>query len=55
MKCALVPIDPDAYDVAFTDAQRARLATIFPDGVCDWDAPGVGMRASSGPWQDYGT
>jgi hypothetical protein len=55
VKCALVPIDPDAYDVSLTDAQRARLATIFPDGACDWDAPGVGMRASSGPWQDYGT
>jgi hypothetical protein len=53
IKCALVPIDPSGYDVAFTDAQQTRFASVFPDGVCDWDAPGVGMRESSGPWQDY--
>jgi Tannase-like family of unknown function (DUF6351) len=53
IKCALAPIDMTKYSVAFTDAQQARLRQLFPDGVCDWTAPGVGVAPSAGPWQDY--
>jgi hypothetical protein len=54
VKCALVPADPDSYGVELTGAQRERLARVFPDGVCDWSAPGVGVRPSDGPWQSFG-
>jgi hypothetical protein len=45
-KCQLKPLsflDAD-YNGAFFDAgQRARLAAVFPNGVCDWTKPGVGQ------------
>jgi hypothetical protein len=54
IKCTLRPSDPGAYaDISFTDAQAARLATVFPDGVCDYDEPGVGQVALQGTWLDY--
>jgi hypothetical protein len=55
IKCALGPIDDAAYTVPFTDEQRARLERIFPDGVCDWDKPGVGQQPPTGVWQTYGS
>ncbi len=45
LKCALKPLRSDAYAVAFSDAQWARLQRTFPDGVCDHDRPGIGQRA----------
>jgi hypothetical protein len=54
IKCALVPVDPDAYDVEFTSEQRDRLERVFPDGVCDWARPGVGQQPPDGVWQTYG-
>jgi len=45
-KCQLKPLsflDAD-YNGAFFDAgQRARLAAVFPNGVCDWTKAGVGQ------------
>jgi hypothetical protein len=45
-KCQLKPLsflDAD-YNGAFFDAgQRARLAAVFPNGVCDWTKPGIGQ------------
>jgi hypothetical protein len=45
-KCQLKPLnllDAD-YNGAFFDAgQQARLAAVFPNGVCDWTRPGVGQ------------
>ncbi len=52
-KCRLTDPDPAAYGVPFTDAQAARLADVFPDGVCDWSEPGVGQVALDGTWLDY--
>lgn len=49
IKCPLVPVDPDAYGVAFTDAQAQRLARVFPDGVCDWSQRGVGQQPRPAP------
>ncbi|MDH3208417.1 MAG: DUF6351 family protein [Gemmatimonadota bacterium] len=43
LKCALEQPSRDAYSVAFSDDQWLRLQAIFPDGVCDWSARGVGQ------------
>lgn len=50
VKCRLKRVDHDDYAVPFSDAQRARLAAIFPEGVCDWSRPGVGQRDLKGTW-----
>ena len=44
MKCRLKPLDRADYDVVFTDDQWARLRNAFPDGVCDWNLPGVDQQ-----------
>jgi hypothetical protein len=44
LECQLKPVDTRDYRVAFTDEERARLAEIFPGGVCDWTRPGVDSR-----------
>ncbi|QQD19774.1 hypothetical protein I6N98_08020 [Spongiibacter nanhainus] len=42
IKCQLKAIDPADYN-GLLDAQHlAELVEIFPDGVCDYDQPGVG-------------
>jgi len=56
-KCQLKPINPADYKVAFSQAEIARLNTIFPNGVCDWSRPGVNQTGvvtwpSFGPSQD---
>jgi hypothetical protein len=41
------------YTVTFSAAEAARLATVFPSGVCDWTSQGnhtaVVPNASFGP------
>jgi hypothetical protein len=54
MKCQTRPIDFSAYGVTFTDAQKQRLKTIFPVGVCDWSRPGVMQKPIKGTWLDFG-
>jgi hypothetical protein len=44
MKCQLVPLSRESYDVAFTDEQWAALQATFPDGVCDYSEPSVGAQ-----------
>lgn len=51
--CTLEPVDATAYDVAFTDAQVDRLERIFPDGVCDWTAPGIGQQPPTDTWPRF--
>ena len=34
-------------------AQSARMASIFPGGVCDWTQPGVGEQPLGGTWQTF--
>jgi Tannase-like family of unknown function (DUF6351) len=41
LKCQLKPIAAGDYKVALSDPEKARLAAIFPNGVCDWSKPGV--------------
>ncbi len=51
-KCALKPLATALGDgtygaAAFSDAQRAWLARVFPGGVCDWSRGDQGRPASS--------
>ncbi len=52
-KCQLRPIDPSEYP-AMNATQQARLAAIYPDGVCDWSKPGVGQQPLAATWQQFG-
>src|SRR5690606_11677117 len=52
-KCELTDIDPTSYGIALTPEQEARLRAVFPDGVCDYDEPGVGLAELEGTWLDY--
>ena len=51
-RCALKPLDRDAYTVTFTDAQWSQLQATFPQGVCDWSKPGIGQQDTI-PWMTY--
>jgi hypothetical protein len=53
LKCRLVPIRPASYPGGLSDAQFERLRKIFPDGVCDWKARGVGQVPMAATWIDY--
>ena len=53
IKCQLKAIDTNDYKVAFTSEQRARLAAIFPTGVCDWTKKGV-KQVRQKTWASYG-
>jgi hypothetical protein len=39
--------------MSFTDAQKAKLRSIFPDGVCNYARRGVGKQAPAGTWQFF--
>jgi hypothetical protein len=54
LKCRLRPVDPSDYPGTPTPAQAARLEEIFPRGVCDFGAPGVGQQPQAGLWLDFG-
>lgn len=49
LKCRLRPLDPVDYNGLLSSAQVARLRTVFPTGVCDWSAQGVGQQPAIGP------
>jgi hypothetical protein len=53
LKCALKPIDPKDYDHPLNPDQLARLKTIFPNGVCDYSASGIGQGPIEGTWRKY--
>jgi hypothetical protein len=53
LKCRLTPIRAGSYGVALSADQQARLRAIFPDGVCDWKARGVGQVPMAATWIDY--
>jgi hypothetical protein len=50
MKCQLKPIDYSDYQVEFTNAQKQRLTTIFPEGVCDFSKSGIEQVALGVGW-----
>src|SRR5712672_2574244 len=50
LKCELKPLSSVDYaPLVFSSAQLGRLHAVFPDGVCDWDEPGVGQRRAASP------
>ncbi len=53
IKCQLKDPDRSDYTVTFTETERARLARIFADGVCDWSQPGVEQRPLKGTWLSF--
>jgi hypothetical protein len=54
VKCRLRPIEPGEYGAPLTTEQVQRLRAIFPGGVCDWSAPGIGQQGLAGTWQSFG-
>jgi hypothetical protein len=48
LKCQLKPFNRDEFP-GLSDVQAARLAAVFPDGVCDWSKPGVGQQPAQSP------
>lgn len=53
LKCQLKPINYSDYKAIFSAAQKARMATIFPDGVCDFSKPGVEQGPLKGTYRRY--
>jgi hypothetical protein len=53
LKCQLKPIDKKDYKTTFTAAEQARLAAIFPAGVCDWSKPGVEQKPPAITWRSF--
>lgn len=54
VKCQLKPVSAADYaPVVLTTPEKVRLASIFPDGVCDYSKPGVGQAALKGTWLTY--
>jgi len=50
LKCRLKPLNPADYAPAsLTSAQLTRLQAVFPGGVCDWAAGGVGQQPALSP------
>ncbi|HEX3705539.1 MAG TPA: DUF6351 family protein, partial [Mycobacteriales bacterium] len=52
LECQLQPLRRSSYPVSFTDAQWAELEATFPDGVCNYNEPGVDQRGAI-PWLTY--
>ena len=54
LKCQLKPIaDADYLPALLNASDKARLAAIFPAGVCDHAQPGVSQRPLVGTWLRY--
>jgi hypothetical protein len=52
-KCQLKAVNTSDYRVTFSAEQEERLNAIFPDGVCDFSKPAVGLVEFGGPYQRY--
>ena len=51
--CQRTPLREFDYgSVTFTEQQLGRLEEAFPDGVCDYSQPGIGMQPNEG-WLTY--
>jgi hypothetical protein len=53
LKCKLKQINYSDYKAPFNDAQKARMASIFPSGVCDFTKPGVEQVSFKGTFRRY--
>jgi hypothetical protein len=54
LQCQLQPLRTSDYPVTFTAAQWAALQKTFPNGVCNYNAPGVDQTPTV-PWLTYQT
>lgn len=54
LKCQLKPLDPADYAGGLSAEQLGELASVFPDGVCDYSLPGVGEVEHSMQWVSLG-
>jgi hypothetical protein len=55
-QCQLKPLafaSQDYPGVTFSAAQQARLAAVFPSGVCDWSKPGTGQTQEAASLTDF--
>ena len=53
LKCGLKPVARSEYARPLTDAQFARLQTIFPSGACDYSQRPVGQQVVKDTWLSY--
>ncbi len=54
VSCQLKPVDPDDYQVEFSEEQLVRLQQVFPLGVCDWRRPDAHGASYQGTWLSFG-
>lgn len=52
LKCELKPIRASDYQRSLSDNELAQLREIFPDGVCDYTRPPIGLAAGTA-WLSY--
>jgi len=52
LACSLQPLRRSSFSVAFTNVQWKALEATFPNGVCNWDKPGLEQQPTI-PWLDY--
>ena len=53
LKCALAPVADFDYAGTLSAEDIAALQTIFPEGVCDYGEPGVGVVPPAETWATY--
>jgi hypothetical protein len=53
LKCQLKPVDRHDYAQFLTASQLAQLKAIFPQGVCDYNRPGVEQQLVEATWLTY--
>jgi hypothetical protein len=53
LKCALKPVDLKDYSQTLSAEQAARLKAVFPQGVCDYQRPGIAQQRVEGSWHRY--
>jgi hypothetical protein len=54
LKCRLEPVRPSDYPVSFAPAQKRELRSTFPNGICDYQLPGIAQGPPMGDWLSYG-
>ena len=52
LACSLQPLSRSRFPVAFTDSQWKTLKATFPNGVCNWNKPGLEQQPTI-PWLTY--
>ena len=53
LKCMLKPVNAADYQKPMTAEQFTRLKLMFPEGVCDYNRPGVEQVDNSQAWRRY--